>query len=1156
MALTASQVELLYVAFYNRPADPAGLAYWESSSATYGQAANYFGASPEYTAMFTGLTNTQVVAQVYENMFNRLPDPAGLIYWSNLLTAGTLTLGSIALAIAGGAQGTDATILANKVTAATDFTNNIVTTPEILAYSGAAANHQASLWLDTVGSSPSSLTGALGTEAGVIAALIAPVIGTTSTLTTNGTVNGGLFGSPPLVGTATFTTGVSVPAGSLILNDLGGSTTNTVTSPTGATGQESLVTVNSSAAATTATTVNTTGAAFANATNVTVNVGAATGTVAVTGTSAQALNLNDSTLAGAATIDGGKSVTATITGTNVAGILTIGGRTPIGTGAVTVNETIGAITGGAIAVTGGVSQSVNLTANNAVATTATFGAVAANGTANTTSVTVNQQAAATAGPAVVGVTNSAVTVRDATTIASTAATATGTITAVTLNNYANSTIASNVLNTLTIGGGTTASGTLGVTTGGSATLAASIPALKLNLLGGSEGAVTLPTQFTTVNAVLTAADTLAGITDTSLATLNVSGTGVLTMTAATSATQVNVSGAAGYAGTIGAGTGFTSTGSGQDVITIAATPSKAITAGTATNNELIWAAAAPTAIQNVSGFSVLGVNADSTGTFDLSTLTGFNAIDVINTGATALSFTNVAVGTALTIKAINAAGTLVYQTADTAGLTDSVAITLGSSTNAAPITVASLTLMDSVNNGIGNVTFTSNDKTAGEVNTVTTILDGGLSTLTVAGNAGLTVTNPVTTAASTLTINGNSTGTGAITLAATGASSSSLKTLNVTGADTTALTITETGTSFTMTDSATAASGLTITDTSATTESFTNTGTKVLTVATHTGAHVANLTLAGQVAYIASADTVTAGITVSGATDNQAVSITATGATNSGTAAAVKSDSFTLGNGVDTVVDHGAGTITVVLGTNATGTDTVTLDGATVGTAGAVSTQSVTVGNGLHAITLGAGLAGSIQSVTVGNGGGSVTSTTLGSVTITSSDVAGVNEVVSVNSAHTSATITLGGGADTVTTGTGPTTITVGSHIGLVDTFNIGANATVANAAVITGAATGDIQNITYDAATDVYAGGFVQTAVAAPANPTLLSSWITDASAAAVAAGGAVEWFQFGGNTYEVANSVAAAGGASSHVTIVELTGIHNLATSSLTLGAITMHA
>ena len=209
MALTASQIEQLYVTFYNRPADPAGLAYWEGSGATYAQVANYFGASPEYTATFTGMNNTQIIAQIYENMFNRAPDAGGLIYWTNELTSGALTLGTIAVTIANAALGTDATTLANKVAAATDFTNNINTTPEILAYSGAAGNAEASIWLATVGSSAGSLTAALAAEAAVIAGLVPPTTGTTYTLTTgtdhiaigagttnivNGTVNGNPLG--------------------------------------------------------------------------------------------------------------------------------------------------------------------------------------------------------------------------------------------------------------------------------------------------------------------------------------------------------------------------------------------------------------------------------------------------------------------------------------------------------------------------------------------------------------------------------------------------------------------------------------------------------------------------------------------------------------------------------------------------------------------------------------------------------------------------------------------------------------------------------------------------------------------------------------------------------------------------------------------------
>ena len=404
MALTASQVELLYVAFYNRPADPAGLAYWESSSATYGQAANYFGASPEYTAMFTGLTNTQVVAQVYENMFNRLPDPAGLIYWSNLLTAGILTLGSIALTIAVGAQGTDATILANKVTAATDFTNNIVTTPEILAYSGAAANHQASLWLDTVGSSPSSLTGALGTEAGVIAALIAPVIGTTSTLTT---------------GIDTF----AGAAGNAIFNSLnttaGGATLNALDSLTG-TGTNNAFNIsdNSSTsifAGNLANSVSVSGIQtvninelnavgnsaqndFSGWTGLTaLNINASTGTDSVKAAATTNVKVVDS--AGAVTVAGGNADTITTTSGNVVVTTPISATVTTTAGSVSVTGATGAVTATdtAVATTGSASS----------ATDAIYVAAGSNVTVTATGLT--QTSTYTSGTVTIGSSTSAIT---------------------------------------------------------------------------------------------------------------------------------------------------------------------------------------------------------------------------------------------------------------------------------------------------------------------------------------------------------------------------------------------------------------------------------------------------------------------------------------------------------------------------------------------------------------------------------------------------------------------------------------------------------------------------------------------------------------------------------------------------------------------------
>jgi len=87
-----SQIEQLYVAYFDRPADVAGLAYWNNAlNANGGNTAvisAQFSVQPEYTATFSGLTNDQIVNLIYVNLFHRSAESAGLRYWSDLLTAG------------------------------------------------------------------------------------------------------------------------------------------------------------------------------------------------------------------------------------------------------------------------------------------------------------------------------------------------------------------------------------------------------------------------------------------------------------------------------------------------------------------------------------------------------------------------------------------------------------------------------------------------------------------------------------------------------------------------------------------------------------------------------------------------------------------------------------------------------------------------------------------------------------------------------------------------------------------------------------------------------------------------------------------------------------------------------------------------------------
>jgi hypothetical protein len=93
----------LYQAMFNRKPDAAGLDYWTASyeaaaaSAGYSKAtlasvcAAWFG-STEYAAAYPNtLTTSQFVSAVYNNVFARAPDDAGLAYWVQQLDSDAIT---------------------------------------------------------------------------------------------------------------------------------------------------------------------------------------------------------------------------------------------------------------------------------------------------------------------------------------------------------------------------------------------------------------------------------------------------------------------------------------------------------------------------------------------------------------------------------------------------------------------------------------------------------------------------------------------------------------------------------------------------------------------------------------------------------------------------------------------------------------------------------------------------------------------------------------------------------------------------------------------------------------------------------------------------------------------------------------------------------
>jgi len=142
------QVQKIYVAYYGRPADPAGLQYWAGQLAANGGSLtaiiNAFGNSAESTALYAGADNAAKVTAIYQQLFNRSPDSAGLAFYVNELSLGRMTAASIALNVANGATGTDATYLTNKQAVASSFTDSLTTdSAAAVAYSGTAAANTA-----------------------------------------------------------------------------------------------------------------------------------------------------------------------------------------------------------------------------------------------------------------------------------------------------------------------------------------------------------------------------------------------------------------------------------------------------------------------------------------------------------------------------------------------------------------------------------------------------------------------------------------------------------------------------------------------------------------------------------------------------------------------------------------------------------------------------------------------------------------------------------------------------------------------------------------------------------------------------------------------------------------------------------------------------
>jgi hypothetical protein len=617
--------------------------------------------------------------------------------------------------------------------------------------------------------------------------------------------------------------------------------------------------------------------------------------------------------------------------------------------------------------------------------------------------------------------------------------------------------------------------------------------------------------------------------------VSISGAGAFTSDQSTLSANaiINASAATG-AVSMNVGTNQTFVGgSGDNKVFISATPSAQIDGGSSGHNEIVLNNISNASLANLSGtshFSILGVDGTTLGAFDLSS-TPYTALDVLGgTGVGIITFTNVAPGTSLSIDS-NENANISVQTSDSTGSADSMTLNLGTTTTYDGAYAGQLTLEDQNGNGIGTVNVSSNAYEG--YSGIRALVDNALANLNVTGNTALTIETTVLDNASSLTFNNN---------ASLGASSLSLTDNFLTqfvlgGSDMISIpTLTTTTGILTITDNDSAAVNIsTLSDSVLTTASFASTSTQAgaaLTIGAMVQAGLATLNLGGNVTLGISGDTVNTGIIVSGASDNALVTFSSAGATAAGA-----TDAVTLGNGNGDDVQLGAGAPgsvqNITLG-NGGGDTIATLSSGTV---------NIAVGNGADSVY--SNQAGATLHVTAGNGSDGIY-------------VTGAGDVVD---------IAVGTGANIIATGNGTSgSIVLAAHTG-VDAITVGALAAPGGTPNLTSIvslqglnnALGD--TLTFGDAATVAAGSMLQVTAAnvtaAGGNTATLADWVATAvgkGSVVAQTAHAINWFQFGGNTYLVETATATDGGiVSAADTVVELTGSnYTFAHSSATAGVL----
>ena len=210
-------IQGIYLALFGRPADPAGLAFFNTATNNGADLTSIgdLAATAEYQNRFTGLDKEAVVNSIFQSLFGRDGEAAGVKFFVDGWNAGTFNINNIAIAILDGAQGDDLLTVNAKIAAADLFTTHLNLDGEVEAYEGFFAARVGRDFIDTVTKDDP------GTEAevdAVILTLFDPGQGGEPGNGGGGGGGGGSGGADPNFSTMSLTELLAIPPANLPAN--------------------------------------------------------------------------------------------------------------------------------------------------------------------------------------------------------------------------------------------------------------------------------------------------------------------------------------------------------------------------------------------------------------------------------------------------------------------------------------------------------------------------------------------------------------------------------------------------------------------------------------------------------------------------------------------------------------------------------------------------------------------------------------------------------------------------------------------------------------------------------------------------------------------------------------------------------------------------